>query len=92
MQSNFIGHVMDNLKLLWSPDFFKFLPFFRCSKFEDIKTLSGILFLFILLKSPSKVMHACKVLDPGKKFFLVFVPTYCGPVEFSNQVQPTKTS
>ena len=30
-------------------------------------------------------MHACKVLDPGKNFFLEFIPTYCaklGSIKF----------
>ena len=30
------------------------------------------------MKSPSKVMHACKVLDQGKFIFLESIPTYCG--------------
>ena len=34
-------------------------------------------FGFIFLKSASKVMHVHKFLDPGKKFFLEFLPTYC---------------
>ena len=77
MQSNCIEYVLNNLKLFCSQYFFQFFVFFLMFKNWGHKTLSGILFWFILLKSPSKVMHVLKFLDQFKKFFLEILPTYC---------------
>ena len=40
----------------------------------------------MLLKLTSKVLHAHKFLDPVKKIFLEFLPTYCGVAQFYEEI------
>ena len=75
--ASYVNAVLNNFKLFCFQFIFNFLSFFLMFKNWGHKTLSGILFWFILLKSPSKVMHVHKFLDQLKKFFLEFLPTYC---------------